>query len=209
MINKIVVLFLILCISAVPAMAHEEDEEPTEVNELFQDDNIWIAISPIETHPLYIDRPTAIIPLIQDYPIRVAVYSNPYYYSTINSDGTASIVKVYDEDAEDFSLSELANYMNEDKERFTLTLRLPDANNPSKPGDTGAVFSNVHTESDYKYQFVFYVKDLPDIDSNVERLFLVAEKTRLDGKKVIVYQGSGAVTVTAASKKGGGNSPRK
>ncbi|WP_342677568.1 hypothetical protein [Methanofollis sp. UBA420] len=76
--NKIVVFFaaLALCILAVPAMASEEGSgDPNAFAS--PGDNIRISISPMEAHPMYIDRLAPVIPTIPGYPIRVAVYSNP------------------------------------------------------------------------------------------------------------------------------------
>ena len=117
------IMALALCILAMPAMA--EDEEPSEPNTLLSpDDNIWIAISPMEVHPMYIDRPYAIIPTIPEYPIRVAVYGNPYNYSIINSTtGLAELVTIVDDGeqaVQDFEVSSLQD--------LKITLRRPDKN---------------------------------------------------------------------------------
>ncbi len=187
--RKLAVLFLtlLLCILTVPAMAGEED--PTEKGLLSEGDNIWISISPMESHPMFVDRPAPVIPTIPGYPIRVAVYSNPYRYLTTDEDGVAIWAEIYDPNAPNFSVSDLAPFMNSNK----IELRVP--------GDTtGATYSTVHTESDYKYQFVFYVRDISALDSSVDRLFFVA----VNEDETIEYQGSGLVKVTETSQSGGG-----
>ncbi|WP_048133716.1 hypothetical protein, partial [Methanosarcina sp. 1.H.T.1A.1] len=192
------IMALALCILAMPAMA--EDEEPSDPKTLLSPgDNIWISISPMEAHPMYIDRPAPIIPTIPSYPIRVAVYSNPYKYLTTDEDGNPIWGEIYDEDAPDFSVTTLKAFAKD-----KITLRLPSGTSPEEviyPALTGASYTKVHMENDYKYEYVFYVKDLSYLDSSVERLFFVVEGT--DG---IVYQGSGLVSVTETSQKGGGGS---
>jgi hypothetical protein len=196
----ILILAIGLCLLTAPVMA--EDEEPT-ANTLFGDDNIWIAISPMEAHPMYIDRPAPVIPTIPGYPIRVAVYSNPYHYLTRDGDGTPIEEEIYDENAPDFEVAVLGPLM--DSAKYTFSLRLPDTADPTKPSSNDdAVYSKVHQENDDKWEYVFYVRDLDDLNANVERLFFVVEKTRNDGTKKIFYQGSGAVKVTSTSQQGGG-----
>lgn len=190
--RKFAVLFLtlLLCIFAIPAIA-EEDEGGA--NELFGEDSIWIAISPMESHPMFVDRPYAVIPTIPGYPIRVAVYSNPYKYLTTDEDGDAIWDEIYDPYAPNFSVSSLNDFTKEQ-----ITIRVPNANNPESPASSGASYETLHTENDYKWQYVFYVRDLDDLDANVERLFFVADNG------VNYYQGSGVVKVTATSQIGGG-----
>lgn len=201
----ILILAIGLCLLTAPVMAHEEGDEPAEGDSLFEGDNIWIAISPMESHPMYVDRPAAIIPTIPGYPIRVAVYSNPYDYLTTDEDNNAIWGQIYDEDAPDFDVTDLGPLMS--KTRFTFSLRVPDVADSTKPSSNDdAVYSTVHQESDDKWQYVFYVRDLEGLNADVERLFFVVEKTKLDGSKKIVYQGSGVVKVTSTSQKGGGGS---
>ena len=194
--RKFAVLFLtlLLCILAIPAMAGDDNEgEEGSTGFLSPGDNIWIAISPIEEHPMNTDRPFAIIPIIPGYPIRVAVYSNPYHYLT-TVDGDPDWGEINDTDAPAFEVSWLDNF-----EPGQITIRLPDAADPTSPADTGAVYKKVHTESDDKWQYVFYVRDLDGLNANVDRLFFVVEDD-----SGIVYQGSGEVQVTATSQSGGG-----
>lgn len=203
--KKIMVLGLaLLCIFSMPAMAHDEGDEPLEQkNWLLDGDNIWISISPMEAHPMYIDRPAPIIPTIPGYPIRVAVYSNPFIYSTLVLNETtgeyeSETVVVEDESAMEFDVTCLDDFGPTE-----IQLRLPDADDPGKPADSGPGYSKKHTESDFKYEYVFYVRDLDYLDSRVERLFFVADN------EVDYYQGSGLVKVTETSQSGGGSSGPK
>ncbi len=200
--KKIMVLGLaLLCIFSIPAMAHDEGDELLEQkNWLLEGDDIWISISPMEAHPMYIDRPEPVIPTIPGYPIRVAVYSNPYIYSTLVLNETTGeyesvTVVIEDESAMEFDVTSLDNF-----EQSEIQLRLPDADDPDKPADSGPGYSKKHTESDFKYEYVFYVRDLDYLDSSVKRLFFVADNG------VNNYQGSGLVQVTETSQSGGGSS---
>lgn len=203
----ILILAIGLCLLTVPVMA--EDEEPV-ANTLYPGDNIWIAISPMESHPMYIDRPAAIIPTIPGYPIRIAVYSNPYNYLATDENNEpiwATITDESDQAIENFDVTVLGDL--ETNPRYTISLRLPNPAHPDEPyqpsPEVGAIYSKVHQENDYKWEYVFYVRDLDGLNADVERLFFVVEKTKIDGSKKIIYQGSGAVKVTSTSQKDGGN----
>ncbi|MCC4766300.1 hypothetical protein FXW07_06640 [Methanosarcina sp. DH1] len=186
------IMALALCIIAMPAMA--EEEEPSEPNELLSpDDNIWISISPMEEHPMYIDRPAPIIPTIPGYPIRVAVYSNPYKYLTTDEYDNPIWAEIYDPSIDNFSVTKLKDFT-----KAQITLRLPSDTDSEYPALTGASYTKVHMENDYKYEYVFYVRDLSYLDSSVNRLFFVADNG------IDCYQGSGLVKVTETSQKGGG-----
>ncbi|MCQ1537294.1 hypothetical protein FTO70_16770 [Methanosarcina sp. KYL-1] len=190
--RKLAVLFmaLSLCILAIPAMA---EDEPGDPNSLLPGDNIWISISPMEAHPMYIDRPAPVIPTIPGYPIRVAVYSNPYRYLTTDEDDNPIWAEIYDPNTQNFSVTDLKAFTKDQ-----ITLRLPNETDSGSPALTGASYTKVHMENDYKYEYVFYVRDLSNLDSSVERLFFVADNG------VDKYQGSGLVKVTETSQSGGG-----
>lgn len=192
------VLAIGLCLLTAPVMASEEDEGGA--NSLYQGDNIWIAISPMESHPMYVDRPAAIIPTIPGYPIRVAVYSNPYKYLTTDEDNNPIWGEIYDESAPDFDVTDLGDYS---ADRITLRVPADPSADILMPASDGAVYKKVHTESGYKWQYVFYVRDMDTLTANIDRLFFCVE----DENGNIEFRGSGAVMVTATSKSGGGGSP--
>lgn len=183
---------LALCISIAPVMAEEEPGDPKTF--LSPDDNIWISISPMESHPMYIDRPAPTIPTIPGYPIRVAVYSNPYKYATIDENGNAVLVEINDPNAPEFNVSDLTPFLNGD-----ITLRVNNRTNVEYPADSGAEYKTLHQENDYKWEFVFYVRNMDELDSTVDRFFFVAEDD-----VGIQYQGSGLVSVRETSQSGGG-----
>ncbi|WP_342677570.1 hypothetical protein [Methanofollis sp. UBA420] len=104
------------------------------------------------------------------------------------------MVEIYDEEAPNFTVSSLDDVPKED-----ITFGLPDPDDPASPAADGAVYGKVHTESDYKYEYVFYVRDLAYLDTSVERLLFVAEGD--DG----TYPGLGLIKVTQT--RGGGGRP--
>lgn len=179
-----------LCILSAPVMAHDNGGEPSEGKSLYGGDNIWIAISPMESHPMYIDRPNAVIPTISGYPIRVAVYSNPYVSSTLDENNGAVTVVEHDTNAMDFDVTSLTDYPKK-----SITLRIPNSENPAIPSTIGAVYAKVHTESKFKWQYVFYVRDMEELNANINRLFFCVT----DETGEIIYRGSGSIMVTGGS----------
>lgn len=160
------IIAVTLCIIAIPAMA---GEEPKDLND---GDNIWIAISPTESHPALVDRPYAVIPLVAEYRIKVAVYSNPY-----------DDIDYIDDEIDSGGSFEVTSLVSS-------TARLTDQN-----GNTAEVY-DVHEESEDKYTYIFLVKDF-DLrpGAGKQRLIFTAE----DGVGN-TYQGSGLVNFVNAQK---------
>ncbi|KKG16964.1 hypothetical protein EO98_19520 [Methanosarcina sp. 2.H.T.1A.6] len=162
------IMALVLCIIALPAIGGAA--------ELGDGDNIWIAISPTESHPALVDRPAAVLPSIGSYRIRVAVYSNPYAGVNYNdADGDGEL-----DDDEIFNVASLES----DTARLSI------------PGSASVASVTVHKESDEKHTYIFMVRDFKGaLTSDVTKLVFTAE----DG----TYQGSGAVKIIDAAKGSG------
>ena len=151
------IMALALCITMMPSIGGAA--------ELVKGDNIWIAISPTESHPALVDRPAAVLPSIDSYRIRVSVYSNPYAeieYAGIKPFYVTSLVD------------------------NSVKLKL-------KTQDGKTIFARpytVHKESDDKYTYIFMVSDFNGaFNSDVTQLIFTAT----DG--VTSYRGSGVVKI--------------
>lgn len=125
---------VMLFVMAVPAVVSAATELPDGAN-------IWIAVSPTESHPSAVDRPGAVIPLIDSYRVRVAVYGDPYTYT--NEAGEEVTVDILG-----YNIS-LKNDLGK-----------ADATLSAKGADRGVAPIEIHQESDDKWTYVFLMGDL-------------------------------------------------
>lgn len=163
------IMALALCIIALPAIGGAA--------ELGSGDDIWIAISPTESHPALVDRPAAVLPSIGSYRIRVAVYSNPY--GDVEYPGTTP-----------FAVTSL--------DQKTAQLKAVKSDGSTQSINVKPVA--VHQESDEKHTYVFMVSGFNSkLTSDVNKLVFTA--TEMDG--TTKHQGSGTVKIIDAAKGSG------
>lgn len=127
---------VMLFVMAVPVVVSADTTLPDGAN-------IWIAVSPTESHPSAVDRPGAVIPLIDSYRVRVAVYGDPYTY--VNEAGETVTVDIPDYDID----------LQEDLGDAAATLS-------ARGVSGGAVPIDIHQESDDKWTYVFLMGDLKE-----------------------------------------------